>query len=157
MDDTITLNSDSRISSNDNDAKSKRNLIANFDDVGYHMVKRAKSSRGYYILEFYETPSKLDSRIRNAVTGIWYHDDYPTCKYILGSRQEDLFFKVRVSTGDKEMGNGDNRKNSYLLFYDSPEQFERHQKTTLNQETKEKWQEKNMLCRLKNKRLFSKE
>ena len=148
MDDTITITSSTNFSSVHN------KHIYN-SDRGFHIIKRSKNPRGHFALEFYETPNSSDCRIRNAVTGLWYRDDHPKCKYLVGSRQEDLFFKVRISTGEPEIGNKENRKNTYLLFYDSPEQYERHQKTTVKQEEKEKWQEKNLVCKLQNKFLYS--
>jgi hypothetical protein len=51
------------------------------------------------------------------------------------------------------MSSKDNRKNAVLLFYDSPEQFERHQRVTLSTELKENWHEKNRLRRIANQRL----
>jgi hypothetical protein len=53
-------------------------------------------------------------------------------KYLVGSIQEDLLFKVSIS-------NGENKQGPVLLFYDSPEQFEKHQYITLDQSIKEKW------------------
>ena len=150
MDDTITINSSTNVSSVHN-----KNIHNN--DRGFHVIKRKKNSRGHFLLEFYETPNVSECRIRNAITGLWYRDDHPKCKYLVGSRQEDLFFKVRNSTGESEICNHENRKNTYLLFYDSPEQYERHQKTTLSQLEKEKWQEKNRTCKLRNKYLFEEE
>ena len=74
------------------------------------------------------------SRIRNAVTG----QRYP---YLVGSINEDLFFKVSEATGR----NG--RKHTLTLFYDSPEQYENHHFTILSQDIKNRWQEKNMDAR----------
>jgi hypothetical protein len=99
----------------------------------------------------------MDSRIRNAITGMWYSHDHPKCKYLVGSAQEELFFKASLCTGEDELYYRDNRKNSLLLFYDSPEQFERHQKITLSQPLKEKWHEKNRLRRLWNRKTFLQE
>ena len=69
------------------------------------------------------------SRIRNAVTGQRYN-------YLVGDAEEDLFFKVVDATG--RLG----RKESLMLYYDSPEQYENHQFVILSQVIKEKWYEK---------------
>jgi hypothetical protein len=53
------------------------------------------------------------STIRNAVTGEKYYGNR------VGSRHEDLYFKVRVCTGEFI--------EPVTLFYDSIEQYERHQ------------------------------
>jgi hypothetical protein len=92
MDDTITISSSTNYSSVHN------KHIYN-SDKGFHIIKRKKTPRGHFSLEFYETPNVSDCRMRNAITGAWYRDDHPKCKYLVGTRQEDLFFKVRISTG----------------------------------------------------------
>ena len=66
------------------------------------------------------------SRIRNAVTGVRYN-------FIVGTAEQDLFFKVIDSTGR----NG--RKEPLMLYYDSPEQYENHHFTTISQEVKQQW------------------
>ena len=126
-------------------------------DPDFHQVKRVKKPRGHFILEYYETKPVNDFRIRNAVTGLWYRDDHPKCKYLVGSVQEDIFFKVHFSTGEAELSSSarNNRKTTTLLFYDSPEQFERHQRMTVAQSVKEKWQEKNRLRLIANHRIAS--
>jgi hypothetical protein len=53
----------------------------------------------------------------------------------VGSVNEHLFFKVGLATG--ELGN-----NGGALFFDSPEQYERHMKTTVSQDIKQKWVQK---------------
>ena len=64
-------------------------------------------------------------RIRNAVTGVYYN-------FIVGSADEDIFFKVTDSTGR----NG--RKEPLMLYYDSPEQYENHHFTSVSPEIKQK-------------------
>lgn len=64
--------------------------------------------------------------IRNAVTGVKY-------PYRVGSADEDLFFRVIEASGR----NG--RKEPLMLYYDTPEQYENHQFTTVDQPLKEKW------------------
>ena len=53
------------------------------------------------------------TNIRNAVTGFNYVGD------MVGSPSEELYFKVRFSTGES-------RIEAPTLFYDNPEQWERH-------------------------------
>ena len=52
-----------------------------------------------------------------------------------GSRDEDLFFSVILATG--ELG-----QNAPALFYDNPEQYERHFFTKVSNEIKERWEDK---------------
>ena len=76
------------------------------------------------------------SRIRNAVTGEKYsHSE------LVGSKFEDLYFKVIESTGRF------NRRDPLILFYDTPDQYENHHFTTVNPLTKEKWYEKCLATR----------
>ena len=73
------------------------------------------------------------SYIRNAETGNYYK-----CK--VGSKEEDLFFKATLATGEIKTKNGSN-----LLFYDSPEQYEAHIMDELDDDIKYKWVEKKKL------------
>jgi hypothetical protein len=76
------------------------------------------------------------SRIRNAVTGEKYsHSE------LVGSKFEDLYFKVIESTGRF------NRRDPLILFYDTPDQYENHHFTTVNTLIKEKWYEKCLATR----------
>ena len=76
------------------------------------------------------------SRIRNAVTGEKYsHSE------LVGSKFEDLYFKVIESTGRF------NRRDPLILFYDTPDQYENHHFVTLNNLVKEKWYEKCLATR----------
>ena len=68
--------------------------------------------------------------IRNAETGNYY-------KYKVGSMEEDLFFKISLSTGELKTRNSSN-----LLFYDSPEHYENHLMTSVVQTIKDSWTEK---------------
>ena len=71
------------------------------------------------------------STIRNAVTGI-------ICKgHLVGTPYEDLYFKISLATG--ETGQTPN-----ILFYDSPEQYEKHMMCEVSQKTKERWNEKSL-------------
>ena len=54
--------------------------------------------------------------------------------YKVGCDNEDLFFRVSCSV------NGINEPRR--LFYDNPEQYERHFKTTISPETRKIWTEK---------------
>ena len=76
------------------------------------------------------------ARIRNAVTGEKYsHSE------LVGSKFEDLYFKVIESTGRF------NRRDPLILFYDTPDQYENHHFVTVNNLVKEKWYEKCLATR----------
>jgi hypothetical protein len=71
----------------------------------------------------------IGSSIRNAVTGVKYN-------FVVGSLDEDLFFRVSDCSGRNR------RRNPLILFYDSPEQYENHQFTSVSTKIKQQWYEK---------------
>lgn len=86
---------------------------------------------------YFTTNDTPNNKIVNAINGLRYMYEDPKSKILVGSIHEDLLFKVRIS-------NGENKKEPVLLFYDSPEQFEKHQHIILNQKIKESWTNKRM-------------
>lgn len=112
-----------------------RNMDHKYEKFKIPFNKTWKDGRFYKTItvEQYGS-SQSGSRIRNAVTG----QRYP---YLVGSANEDLFFKVSDATGRK------GRKYPLTLFYDTPEQYENHHFTSLNQDIKNAWQEKNLVAR----------
>jgi hypothetical protein len=103
----------------------------------YNKVVGMKWQDGKYydkvIIELFGS-GDTGTKIRNAVTGA-------KTSYLVGSSNEDLFFKIRDSTGNK------GRQESLLLFYDSPEQYENHNFLMLDQNIKEAWLNKNLEAR----------
>jgi hypothetical protein len=73
----------------------------------------------------------IGTKIRNAVTGARYN-------FLVGSVNEDLFFKVTDASGRDE------RREPLILFYDSPEQYENHQFVFVEQDLKQKWRERSL-------------
>jgi hypothetical protein len=84
------------------------------------------------------TSGDIGSIIRNAEDGNYY-------KYKVGSKEEDLLFKVRLSTSELKTKNGSN-----LLFYDSPEQYEKHLMHQIDDDIKEIWADKKKMYLMKN-------
>ena len=80
------------------------------------------------------TSSDAGTYIRNAETGNYY-------KYKVGSKEEDLFFKIAFSSGELQTKNSSN-----ILFYDSPEQFEKHLMEEVKQDIKDVWHSKKIFC-----------
>jgi len=99
-------------------------------DRGYHKIKRNVNFKRTDI-EVYSTGHLPGTMIRDAVTGSRYSE------YRVGSRNEHLFFKVVIATGEVGVNGG-------TFFFDSPEQFERHFKNVSNvsQPDKERWTNK---------------
>jgi len=93
-------------------------------DKGYRKVTR-RYKRKTFEVELYITSNTPGMKIRDAITGSRYN-------YLTGSIHEDQFFKIKYATG--EVGN-----DSATLFFDSPEQYERHLKSEISASTKENW------------------
>ena len=69
------------------------------------------------------------SNIRNAVTGEY-------SRHIVGTLEQNLFFKVVMSTGEIKGGS-----TPVHLYYISPEQFEAHQYCEVDERTRVAWNE----------------
>lgn len=112
----------------------KRNQFAPQDPLHFQ-IKRAvnlyddNGRKRSLTTEFYATRNIPGTRIRNAATG-------NTERHRCGSIYENLYYKVCHATG--EFGN----KDPLILFYDTPEQYERHWNVRLSQENKDQWQVK---------------
>ena len=99
-------------------------------DKGFHVIKKTKDNKKYQV-EVYSTSCEPGSTIRCAITGSYFINSR------VGKYDEDLFFKVRITHGIQS-------QNPITLFFDSPDQYERHMKTTISQNEKEKWSSKSM-------------
>ena len=82
-------------------------------------------------VEFFST--NPNSLIKNAVSGTFQGMDGRYFR--AGTKDEDLFFSVILATG--ELG-----PNAPVLFYDNPEQYERHFFTKVSQQIKDTWTQK---------------
>jgi hypothetical protein len=113
----------------------KQRTDSRYEKYRSHVNKTWKDGKYYntVVVEHYGS-GQQGSRIRNAVTG----QSYP---YVVGSSNEDLFFKVSEATGR----NG--RKHTLTLFYDSPEQYENEHFTSVSQVIKDRWQKRYMDAR----------
>lgn len=74
-------------------------------------------------VEYYSTNDNPGSTIRNAVTGIYETGNR------FGRKEEDLFFKASISSAS----------GMRILFYDGPEEFERHFFCTVSDDLRNKW------------------
>jgi hypothetical protein len=115
------------------------------ESSGYHISSQANpnSNSKKYVkrlnpaleknvrVEFFST--NPNSIIKNAVSGTLQGSNGKFFR--AGSRDEDLFFSVILATG--ELG-----QNAPALFYDNPEQYERHFFTKVSDDIKERWEDK---------------
>jgi len=104
------------------------------NNKGFHLIKRQSKDGKWHNVEIFSSGSQ-GSTIRNAISGSYYYGDR------VGSKQEDLYYKVSISTGD--FG-----RDTIAVFYDSPEQYERHMYTTVDLESKQKWLEKQVSVKI---------
>tara|TARA_B110000444_G_scaffold165954_1_gene155094 strand:+ start:722 stop:1219 length:498 start_codon:yes stop_codon:yes gene_type:complete len=93
-------------------------------DPGHKRIGTKKNK-----LEYFATSLIPGNTIRNAVTGI------PEYNKVGSAMSEDQYFKVRYAGNDS--GNSPD-----TLYYDSPEQFERHMNCRLKTDAKQIWKNK---------------
>lgn len=129
-----------------NDDSSKNKELLNFKkaDRGFNKIYRnvVRESDGKIIrkkIELYTTGC-TGSNIRDAETGEYYSE-------LVGSKYEDLYFKVALSTGECTSLNG-----SSTLFYLSPQHYERHLYVDMNEDIINNWEDKKnaLLVEMKN-------
>jgi hypothetical protein len=95
-------------------------------DKGYNSIKQKVNGK-FIKIEFYNTNYSMGTTIRNAVTGIYQKGCY------MGTLNENLFFKVSHASAENK------NKEPKFLFFDDPEQWERHFVCTCPSEIKKKW------------------
>jgi hypothetical protein len=94
-------------------------------DKSCHILRRKEKD-----IVVYATSSQ-GSNIKNAETGEF-------SKSVVGTLDEDLFFKVSISTGENESG-------PLTLFYKSPAHYEKHHGAVVSEEAKFRWRLKNQM------------
>jgi len=103
-------------------------------------VVRVYSEKGPYRVTYYDTNLTPGRRIRNAVSGHYTN-------HVVGTNDEYLYFSNLICTGESG-------STPHCLFYDTPEQYERHMHTTISDETKDRWRQRyNELLREQQDRL----
>jgi hypothetical protein len=109
--------------------------VVQFTDKHCHTVKRLfndiyKDGKVHKFINITMYSSGITgSNIRNAVTGEY-------SRHLVGTVEQNLFFKVVMSTGEFKNG-----QTPVHLYYASPEQFEAHQYCNVDEETRVKWNE----------------
>jgi hypothetical protein len=126
---------------------SKRNLLSQttYEENGCHKIRRpigpayrhlyddGRRALTHIVVQVYETNTTPHYKIRDAVSGVFWP------KYKVGSYSEYLFFKVFWSVGE----NG--RKDPLVLFFNTPEEYERHMLVEVSPEIKSQWYERRNL------------
>lgn len=129
-DDQLSLNDESIVSFDSRTSSVRKKQKKVIDDTkkadkGYHCLKMMVNHRLTKI-ELYDSGTNIGNKIRDPI----YGNRLPSK---VGSKDEYLYFKVRVC--------GLNPNNPVTFFYDSPEHYERHFKTSLPIAMKQKWAE----------------
>ena len=120
----------------ENEMNNQNDALANAlkNDRGMNIIYRKfiseKTGRPKTKRVYIYTSSSAGSRIRDAETGNYYPNK-------VGSKDEDLFFKVILATGECKSANG-----SSTLFYSSPQHFMNHLNNDVDPETIAKWEVK---------------
>jgi len=116
--------------------KKKKSVVAyQKQDQGHYKLKETRGKNKFGV-EFFTTGYTPGTVIRDAVTG----SRYPGL--LVGSANESLFFKVKLCNQGMSRDAGN-------LFFFTPDEFERHYKTTLKPSTKERWEKKFQLFQRK--------
>jgi len=114
---------------NDNELLDLKKSDRGFNKIYRHVPRDSDGKRSLKKIELYTTGG-TGSNIRDAETGEYYGEK-------VGTKYEDLYFKVSLSTGECRSLNGSN-----TLFYLSPQHYENHLYAELDNETKVNWEEK---------------
>ena len=116
----------------ENDETSQSTKSTTMDHPRKHTITRGKRREKRFIT-FFET-NYGNKYCMNAKTNQPYDAKY-------GSKDEDGLFSIILATG--EFG-----QTPPILFYDSPEEYERHFGVNLSKETKQRWHKKQLSYRL---------
>ena len=114
---------------NDNELLSLKKADRGFNKIFRKVHRESDDKSVFKKIELYTTGGTC-SNIRDAETGEYYSEK-------VGTKYEDLYFKVSLATGECTSLNGSN-----TLFYLSPHHYERHLYVELDNETKLNWEEK---------------
>ena len=130
----ISIDETSSMDTNERNRK-KRHELYKRSDSDYYSFKVSKQNEDgdiyYHKVEIYSSPSV--GYIRNASTGIRE-------PYKVGSKYEDLYFRVK----DVALNTGTEPRK---LFYNNPEEYERHQFGKIPQDIKKVWSDRYIKAR----------
>jgi hypothetical protein len=102
-------------------------------DRGYNVIYRTcPNKKGQLVrkpITVY-TSGDVNSNIRDAESGAYY-------SHLVGSADEDIYFKVILATGECKSKNG-----SSTLFYSSPRHYMSHLNNQVSEDTLQMWEAK---------------
>ena len=106
--------------------QSQTNVLGHFKKLNksFHVLRRKDKDLGVY------ATSSQGSNIKNAETGEF-------SKSVVGTLDENLFYKVIIAMGENAAG-------PLTLFYNSPSHYEKHQGTKVSEDSKFRWKLKQL-------------
>lgn len=113
----------------DNDTNDNDDILVPLLKGHHRLIKRTSGAKKF--IDIFTSKFTPGSSIRCAITG------YTFTQFKVGSRNEDLFFKVCLSGVLPETSYG------RFLYYSTPMEYECHFDTTLDETIKKKWSLKN--------------
>ena len=106
----------------------------------YDYPTKHNREKGSSRFSYFETNNTHGRHIRNAVNGQY-------TKHIVGSSDEYLYFSVLIATGESG-------QTPDCLFYESPEQYERHMRVVVSDSAKDVWRNRyNSMLKVQQDRL----
>jgi hypothetical protein len=102
-------------------------MDAKTEDVGFNVISRRDSGGKTKKVEMY-TSSGIGACIRDAETGEYYNEK-------VGSKDEDLYFKISLSTGECTSKN-----NSSAMYFQSPAHYMSCMKSTVSPANIARWE-----------------
>ena len=102
-------------------------MDAKAEDVGFNVISRRDSGGKTKKVEMY-TSSGIGNFIRDAETGEYYNEK-------VGSKDEDLYFKISLSTGECTSKN-----NSSAMYFQSPAHYMSCMKSTVSPANIARWE-----------------
>ena len=102
-------------------------MDAKAEDVGFNVISRRDSGGKTKKVEMY-TSSGIGTCIRDAETGEYYNEK-------VGSKDEDLYFKISLSTGECTSKN-----NSSAMYFQSPAHYMSCMKSTVSPANIARWE-----------------
>ena len=102
-------------------------MDAKSEDAGFNVISRRDSGGKTKKVEMY-TSSGIGTCIRDAETGEYYNEK-------VGSKDEDLYFKISLSTGECTSKN-----NSSAMYFQSPAHYMSCMKSTVSPANIARWE-----------------
>lgn len=105
------------------------------EDPGFHRIVHKMTHGKPVNIDIYSTNMTPGNAIRGAITGVRHYH----CR--VGSTDEYQFFKVSDCRSSPQVGREPN-KEALILYFDTPDQYEKHMKSPVSAELKQQWNDR---------------